>query len=391
MAQDKNEIVLQRIEETIEKLRKKESTLYFFVVDSKNTPNGSMAYIYDVAYTLSQKGYDVCMVYQLENEYDKRKLEELIKREKPIDDNRRFIGVGEWLGEKYMKLRHLNMSKDEWKVSPADFLFIPEIFSSLMFETFKHNVPCKRYVILQNFNYVTQFIPVGVQWANYGISDVITSNDKQAEQIKYFFPYVKTKTLTPCINECFRKPLKAKNLIVNIVAKNPNDVGRIIKTFYWKFPIYQFIPFRDLRDFPRDKYAELLKESAITVWVDDETPFGYSPLEAMRCGDIVIGKIPEIVPEWMGTDAELKGNGIWFNNINDVPMILAKTIGEWMQDKPSSLIDENAVNETNSLYTREEWDKNIVSVFDKVFEERIAEIMGVKAVAENKRNEKKEE
>ena len=64
MAEDKNKIVAQRIENAIEQLETKKSALYFFVTDCKNVPNSEMLYIYDMALTLKELGYDVCMVYQ---------------------------------------------------------------------------------------------------------------------------------------------------------------------------------------------------------------------------------------------------------------------------------------------------------------------------------------
>ena len=66
MSKDKNAI--ERIEETINSLQNKDFTLYFFVVDSKNVPNGTMQYIYQIAKTLQDKKYKVKMVYQMENE-----------------------------------------------------------------------------------------------------------------------------------------------------------------------------------------------------------------------------------------------------------------------------------------------------------------------------------
>lgn len=371
--EDKNAIVLENLENTIKSLNKKEFTMYFFVVDSRNTPNGSMEYIYRLAKTLQDKGYNIKMVYQLENEYTQEEIQALEDKNEIIDENRKFIGVTDWLGEEFKTLEHLNISTNEWKISPSDFLFIPEVFSSLMFQTFKHHITCKRYVILQNYNYVTEFIPLGVQWANYGISDVIVNTPYNEQQIKEVFPYVKTKLIQPCITNQFRKPLLEKKLIVNIITKRQSDVNRIIKPFYWKYPIYNFISFRDVRNFPKEQYSELLKEGAITIWVDTETPFGYSALEAMRCGNIVIGKVPENIPEWMGDENKLYDNGIWFYNINDVPDILAKVLGSWLQDEiPQVLIDN--MEETNKKYTYEEWDKNVTETFEKIISERISEL-----------------
>lgn len=373
MSSEKNKEVAKRIRNTIEEITNKKSQLFFFVIDSKNNPNGSLSYIYQMAKTLQNKGYNIKMLYQLENEYTEAEILDMEKKGLPLDDNRVFTGVCDWMGEEYSTLEHINILTQEWKVAPSDFLFIPEVFSSLMFETFKHNIPCKRYVILQNYDYVTEFIPLGVQWLNYGIKDVVTTTPFQKELIKEVFPYCNVKIVPPFIDNIFRKPLKAKKLIVNIVTKNQNTVNKIIKNFYWKYPSYRFVSFRDLRGFPRKDYAKLLQEGAITVWVDTDTYFGYTPLEAMRCGNIVIGKTPENEPEWMVENDTIKNNGIWFDNFRQLPDILSQVINAWMNDEvPSELYEK--MEETNKLYTFEEWDKNIDNLITEINQERINEL-----------------
>ena len=371
---DKKEII-NRINNVIKNIENKDFTLFFFVIDSKNVPNSSMKYSYTLAYELQLLGYNVKMIYQLANEYTKKELDELNRKEKPIDESRAFVGVREWLGDKYADIKHINITTEEWRVSPADVLFIPEVFSSLMFETYKHNIPCKRYVLLHNYDYVTEFIPLGIQWSSYGIYDAICSTKQEEKLIKSVFPYINTTVLNPYIDNCFRKPIKPKNLIINIIAKNQNDVNKIVKPFYWKYGnAYKFVSFRDLRGFPQEKYAEMLQESPITIWVDTDTSFGSSAIEAIRCNSILIGKLPERIPEWM-TDENgvLKDNGIWFDDINAVHGIIASAVGSWMRDEvPSEIL--NAMEVTNKQYTYSEWKPQVKVLIEKITTERINEL-----------------
>ena len=375
---------LERIEETIKNLKENNFTFYFFVVDCKNVPNGSIQYIYQLAKTLYDKKYNVKMLYQLENEYSKEELLELQRKEKEINYNRVFTGVGEWLGDEYMKLEHLNISKHEWKVGPCDFLFIPEVFSSLMKQTYQYKAPCKRIVVLHNFDYITEFIPYNDEWGTYGIRDVVTTTEQQKQQILSVFPYVKCQIIPPFIDDCFRKPVKPKKLVVNIISKRTEDVTRIMKQFYWKYPMYKFISFRDLRGYPKNTFADFLQESAITIWVDNETPFGYSAIEAIRSGNIVIGKVPEHMPEWMGDSDGLMDNGVWTYDINLIPDILARVIGSWMQDNVPSVLYEN-MEKLNNLYTFDVWDKNIDNFAQNLIQNRINEFIEIKSVITNKK------
>lgn len=374
---------IERIDDAINNLENNHFTFYFFVVDCKNVPNGSTQYIYQMAKTLSDKNYNVTMLYQLENEYTKEELDDLKRKEKPIDESRVFTGVGEWLGEDFMKLKHLNISKEEWKVSPSDFLFIPEVFSSLMKQTYQYKAPCKRIAILNNYDYITEFIPFNDEWGTYGIRDVITNTNHQGNLIKNVFPYAKPKVLSPYICENFRKPIKPKKLIVNIISKRTEDVNKIIKPFYWKYPMYKFISFRDLRGYPKEQFSEFLQESAITIWVDDETPFGYSAIEAIRTGNIVIGKVPDHIPEWMGDENGLFNNGVWTYDINLLPDILSRVLGSWMQDKVPSELYKN-MDELDNLYTFNEYTKNVDNICKEYINERINEFKEIKLAISNK-------
>ena len=377
---------IERIDEAISNLKENNFTFFFFIVDCKNVPNGNMQYMYQLAKTLNDKNYKVKMLYQLENEYNKSEIEELNRKEKPIDERRVFTGVGEWLGEEYMNLPHINISKEEWKVSPSDFLFIPEVFSSLMKQTYQFKAPCKRIVVLHNYDYITEFIPFNDEWGTYGIRDVITNTDQQGKLVNSVFPYIKCKTLNPYISDIFRKPIKPKKLIVNIISKRTEDVNKIMKQFYWKYPMYKFISFRDLRGYPKEMFAEFLQESAITVWVDNETPFGYSAIEAIRTGNILIGKVPEHSPEWMSDDDGLLNNAVWTYDINTIPDILSQVLGSWMQDKIPAVLYEN-MEKLDNLYTYETYEKKVDEIINEYINERIKEFTEIKVAIKSKNNE----
>lgn len=374
MENNKQKKIVENIEKAIENIANKSSNLYFFIADTRNIPNAKMEYIYQLAYTLKEKHYNVCMVYQLDNEYSEKELSELKRKQKPIDESRQFIGIGDWLGEKYGKLKHINVSDGTWKVGPSDFLFIPEVFASLMKETYRRHLPCKRYVIMQNFNHITEFIPFGDQWASYGILDAIVPSKKQGDLLSSTFKYVNVNVLPPFIPEYFRKPITAKKLIVNVVAKNRHDAEHVIKLFYWKYGIFQFVPFRILNDITREKFAELMKEGAITVWLDKDSSFGYSALESIRCNSVTVGRAPEITPEWMEDEnGDLIDNGFWLYDTNSIPDVLATVINKWLEDE----IPENIykrMDETNKKYTLDEWSNNVQTLIDNVFERRIKEL-----------------
>lgn len=387
---DNTKEIVQRIENEIGKLKDKSFKVLFYVPDAKNNATGYVSYIYQMALTLQQLGYNVKMLYQLDNEYTAEELKKLDLDNQPIDENRVFVGVTESLGEKYAVLQHANIQNEELEVSPSDFLIIPEVYSSVMNQTKK--LSCKRIVLTQNYNYLTDFIQVGVSWANFGITDTITSCLNQAELVNSVFPYVKTKVLTPYIPSYFYEGNEPKKLVVNIITKSQKDANKIIKPFYWKYPIYKWVSFRDLRSYPREMFADYLREGAITIWVDSDTQFGYAPLEAIKSGNIVIGKIPELIPEWMLSEdkTQLLDNGIWFNDINSVHKIIADVVRTWMNDDiPTEITD--AMKETAKKYSFDEYKTNLDSLMNSYIDERVKEFEEVITVAKSKINEEKVE
>ena len=387
---DNTKEIVQRIETEIGKLKDKSFKVLFYVPDAKNNATGYISYIYQMALTLQQLGYNVKMLYQLDNEYTAEELKKLDLENQPIDDNRVFVGVTESLGEKYATLEHANIQNEELEVSPSDFLIIPEVYSSVMNQTKK--LSCKRIVLTQNYNYLTDFIQVGVSWANFGITDTITSCLNQAELVDSVFPYVKTKVLTPYIPSYFYEGNEPKKLIVNIITKSQKDANKIIKPFYWKYPMYKWVSFRDLRSYPREMFADYLREGAITIWVDSDTQFGYAPLEAIKSGNIVIGKIPELIPEWMLSEdkTQLLDNGIWFNDINSVHKIIADVIRTWINDDiPSEITD--AMKETAKKYSFDEYKVNLDNLINSYINERVKEFEEVIIVAKSKINDEKVE
>ena len=384
MSNNKDIQAIERIEETIANLKENNFNIYFFVVDSRNVPNSSLAYIYELAKTLQDKNYNVTMLYQLQGEYTADELYKKKKKGKQIDQSKVFIGVGDWLGEEYAKIPHMNISHEQWKVSPADILFIPEAFSSLMFQTYQHKAPCRRIVLLQNFSYVTDFIPYGIEWKNYGIYDVLATTKKQEELIKSVFPYVRSKVLPPVVPSVFRKPIEPKKLLVNIITSDQRIANRIIKTFYWKYPIYKFVSFVDLRNYSRDEFSEKLREGAITVWVDNDTQFGHSAVEAIACDNVLIGKVPDMIPEWMtNEDGALNDCGVWTYDVNLIPELLANVIGAWMQDNiPEQLT--SSMDYVNTLYTVDKWNENVDNTIKSIVDEQIKSFEQIKSSIHSK-------
>ena len=361
---------LERVREEISKIDKKESNVFFFVLDSKGVPSGSLEYIYKLATIAKNDGYKVGMLYQLEK-------------------NDEFVGVKEWLGDDYANLPHYNVSKDEVEITPSDVVFIPEIFSTVMNQTKK--LPCKRIAILQNYNYLLEQMPFAAQWGDFGILDCITNTEYNSELIKDIFPYIRTTVITPYIDKIFGNTIEPKKMVINIVARDQSDINKIIKPFYWKYPTFKWVSFRDLRGFPKEGFANVLRDAAATIWVDTETSFGYSALEAMKSGSIVIAKIPEAPLEWMNSDDKdsttLRNCCVWFDNFNSLHRQIASVVRSWITDSVPSEIAEEA-KKVSSMYPEDRTKAEFTDYLSKVFSARKTELESLIRSVENKEKKK---
>lgn len=363
---------LDKVREEISKIDNKESNVYFFVLDSKGVPSGSLEYIYKLAMIAKNEGYNVGMLYQL-------------------DKNDEFVGVGEWLGEDYAGIPHYNVSKDEVEITPSDIVFIPEIFASVMNQTKK--LPCKRVAILQNYDYLLEQMPFAAQWGDFGIIDCLTNTEYNAELIKDIFPYVRTTVVTPYIDKMFGTTIEPKKMVVNIVAKDQSDINRIIKPFYWKYPTFKWVSFRDLRGFPKEMFANSLRDAAITIWVDTDTSFGYSAIEAMKSGSIVIAKIPNTPLEWVDAEGDenigkLRNCCVWFDDFNNLHRQIASVVRSWITDNVPPEVEEEA-SKVPELYSEERTKKEFCEYLTSLFNGRKKELEAL--IRNVEKNENKEE
>ena len=345
---DKNLKVIENIEKEISRIDKKENKLYFFVIDTKGVPSGSLEYIYNLALIAKEEGYDVAMLHTEEE----------------------FEGVESWLGKEYAELPHYNVNKGEVGTSPSDVPFIPEIYSQVMNQT--KNLPCKRVVILQNYDFVVEQMPYAAQWGDFGIMEGITNSDYQAAEIKEVFPYVKLTKVTPYISKVFGSTIEPKKMVINVIAKDQSDIKKVVKPFYWKYNHLRWVSFKELRNLPKLEFAKALREGAITIIIDDDASFMYSALEAMKSGSIVMVKVPNTEVDWANGE-ELPNCCVWFNDYDTLHKQIASVVRSWITDKVPPVLAEEA-KKTLENFSMEKTKKEFMDYVTSVLERRKKEM-----------------
>jgi len=344
----------KQINDVIDSLKNGNYTIYFFVMDTKGNPTGAMACIYDHAKTLKDKGLNVSILHE-KNDY---------------------TGVSDWMGEEYMEIPHISIESKDVKITPQDFLIIPEIFSNVMDQT--KNMPCKRIVFCQSYDYIFEILPLGSKWEDYGIKDVITTSDVQKNHIQEIFKNINVDVIPIGIPEFFKRSDKPQIPVISILSRDPRDTIKLVKSFYLKFPQFKWVSFRDLRGLPRTTFADELSKSCLAVWIDQISGFGTFPIEAMKCGVPVIGKIPNLIPEWMGSETEngleFNDNGIWLNDILKMPDVIATFIKLWLEDNIPNDAYDKVSTFIDKRYDESTAKDKVVEYYNNLIVNRIIEL-----------------
>jgi len=360
------EIQVKQITEAISNLENKNFNFYFFTLDTKGNPTAGIANIYEHVKILTELGYKANILHE-KNDYK-------------LHGDTNGQGLADWLGSEYAELPHISVESQTLKVGPQDFIIIPEIFANIMDQI--KQFPCKKVVFSQNYDYLLELLPLGKRWnVDYGFNDVITTSDRQADYLKSLFPSIKTYVVPVAIPAYFKPSDKPKQPIVTIVTREQGHAAKIAKAFYLKNPIYKWVTFKELRGLPREKFASELGNSCLAVWLDEPAGFGTFPLEAMQSGTPVIGKIPNLIPEWLeGKDEAgnpiIKNNGIWTNTTINIPDLIATFMKHWFEDSiPSELLD--GANDSSNQYTSEKQKVILEAVYADLVAVRIAELNNI--------------
>jgi hypothetical protein len=371
MDKKKKKLALRNIREEIGKIDNKESKVMFFVLDTEGYASGSLAYEYQLAKIAKDAGYNVSMVYQSDEK-----------------DEEGFVGVEGWLGEEYSSIPHYDIRKDEVDISPSDILFIPEIFSQVMNQTKK--VPCKRVAIMQNFDYIVSQTPYSAQWGDYGILEAISNTEENKALLKSIFPYVKTTVIEPYIDKMFGETNKLKKCVINVISHNPDDVTRLVKPFYWKYPLMKWVSFADLRGMNKMRFAEALREGFLTIWMDQDASFGYGAIEAMKCGNIVFAMLPKNKKKWMlEEDGDtLNSSCFWFDDINQMHEKIATLVRAFVTDKIPETIYEGQ-EPVKEMYKEEDTKKQFLEYLETTLQERKKRLEELEIIG-NKEDNKEE-
>lgn len=335
---------IEKLESALERLDKNENVVYFLTYDTKNNPRASVKYIYDTALTLSKNGFITKIL---------------------VEDNT-YGGVSHWLGEEYKDLPVVSIKDDKVEIKIDDILVVPEYYSNVLQQL--ANVKCVKVMLVQQKEYIFETLPVGSRWSDYGFDRVITTTEASKKYIQEYFPESLVYIIPPIIGDNFTPSEKPLKPYIAISCRDRGVHRKLISEFYLKYPQLRWLTFRDMVQMSYDEFSDALKECMVSLWVDDESTFGTFPLESMKCGVPVVGKIPDTEPDWLGE------NGMWTYDTNKLIEILGTYILAWLEGVELKQEVKDVMKDTLLPYETSVTQNNIVSIFGSFKSKRIENI-----------------
>ena len=324
-----------KVKQSIKVLRDKQARIYFLVQDTKGNAKASVRLIYQMAKTLKDNGFNPIILHEKAD----------------------YAGVIAWLDEEYMSLPHKAIEGQNLEISPEDFLVIPEVFGFVMDQV--KQLPCAKIVLTQQYAHMLETLQPGQTWNQFGFLKCITTSNKQKEYIERVMRQISFDLVEPLIGEEFTPKSTPSMPIIGIHTKEQSDAINIIKTFYLKFPQYRWFTFRDLRGLSEKEFANSLRDCFLSVWIDDHSGFGTFPLESMKSNVPVIGKVPNLSPDWMTED-----NGIWITDQTLFPDLIADYVQNWLEDNIDPKIFGEMKTTVERYSDKLKFESSIVSLFE---------------------------
>jgi hypothetical protein len=341
----------------LENLKTKKSKFYFFLPAIKEA-NASTNEIYFQATTLKKAGYDVTLLV----------------------DSTEYLNPF-YVDKELQDVKHFVINSGRLDISPEDVVVIPEIYTNVMEQTI--NVPAIRIVLCQSLDYMYNALLPSTSWADFGIDSVITTSDQTKKYLDTLYPNrFDIQNYTIGVPSYFKSWDKPKRPVISFVTRNPNDINKIAKDFYAKFPYYSFVTFDSMftdtkppRQTTRKEFADKLSKNFACVWVDRISTYGTFPLEAMACGTIPVSLLPDFDPPYIFDENQkyLDGAGYWTTSIYQVADILGKLTAAFLDDNvPESVY--KTMSTVAAAHTSEISEASIVKAYEHFINKRINDL-----------------
>jgi hypothetical protein len=352
---------IEKIKSSLDKMTNKKSK-FLFVMPESQSPVASVYEIYFHASVVKNLGYEVIV---------------MVEKGDYVPPT--------WIEKELTDHVHMSMADPKLQVGPEDVMIIPEVYSNIMEQT--KNLPCLRIGLLQSVDYMVNSLIPGVDWASFGIHDVITTSPTLKEWLETFYGQGKfnIETYNIGIPEYFEKSNTPQKPIISVLGRNANEISKFVKLFFSKFPQYNWVTFDPMvtkskppQPMRRVDFAKRLQNNFAAVWIDRIASFGTFPLECMKSGTIPICLKPDLMPEYMierdETGVPIKANdgaGVWTENYYDLPILVGDMLVKFLDDSISPDI-YNKMDEVSAKYNQTDSENKLIDIYSGFINKRIA-------------------
>jgi hypothetical protein len=232
---------------------------------------------------------------------------------------------------------------------------VPEYFANALQQL--SPIKCTKVMLVQQLEYMYETLPIGSRFSDFGFDRIITTTESAKTYLSDYFPESLIFIIPPIIGENFTPSDKPTKPYIAISVRDRVVHRKLISEFYLKFPQLRWVTFRDMVNMSYDDFATNLKECMVSLWVDDISTFGTFPIESMKCDVPVVGKIPDIEPDW------LSENGMWTYDVNKITEVLGTYVLAWIEGVELTDEVKQKMKDTLLPYDTDLTKQNIISIF----------------------------
>jgi hypothetical protein len=193
------------------------------------------------------------------------------------------------------------------------------------------------------------------------------------------------KTYNIGIPDYFEKSKIPQKPIVSVIGRNANEISKLVKLFFSRFPQYSWITFDPMltkskppQPMRRVDFAKRLSGNFAAVWVDRIASFGTFPLECMKVGTVPICLKPDIMPDYMLERDEngavtkvVEGAGVWTDNFYDLPVLLGEVLIKFLDDSITPALYES-MDAVVAKYTQDGAQTALEAIYQGYIDKRTA-------------------
>ena len=335
------ESTLEVLESALSRAEKNENVIYFLTYDTKNNARAAIKHIYDMALVLKEHGYN----------------------SKILVEEKEYSGIQDWLDESYDVIPIVTIKEDKVEIKVDDVVIVPEQYSNILPQL--SNINCTKVMLLQQKEYMFETLAIGSRWSSFGFDKCITTTFSAKEYVMEYFPETLAYIIPPFIGDNFSPSKSPRKPFIAISCRDRVQHRKIISEFYIKYPHLRWITFRDMVQMSYLEFSDVLKECMVSVWIDDDSTFGTFPLESMKCGVPVVGKIPTTEPDW------LSENGLWTYNGNKVVELLGTYVLAWIDGIEIDDEVKEKMAQTALPFNKEAHNTATLSIFNSILAQKI--------------------